>query len=150
MARNISVKVPTSSLIAEIEKKIAEIDSAIASYPADYEKWEKELEKYNKEVITFITDYVANNLNKIGNDYSSDIRITNSNYQGRVELIVDKDKIEGFPVRPEEPKKPNLAEWFGREHTTRKGILEKNLKILRMTTQEEVNATTYGAILELL
>lgn len=149
MARNISVKVPTSSLIAEVEKKIAEIDKAIATYPADYEKYEKQVEKYNKEVVKFITDYVAKNLNKIGNDYNSDIRIS-TNYNGRLELIVDKDKIEGFPVKPEEPKKPNQQEWFGREHTTRKGILEKNLRILKMTTQEEVNATTYGAILELL
>ena len=149
MARNISVKVPTSALIAEVEKKIAEIDKAIDSYPSDYEKYEKQVEKYNKEVVKFISDYVAKNLNKIGNDYSSDIRISN-NYQGRVELVVDKDKIEGFPVKPEEPKKPNEREWFGRENTTRKGILEKNLRILKMTTQEEVNATTYGAILELL
>jgi hypothetical protein len=149
MARNISVKVPTSALIAEVEKKIAEIDKAIASYPADYEKYEKQLDKYRKEVVKFIADYVGKNLNKIGDDYSSDIRISH-NYQGRVELIVDKDKIEGFPEKPEEPRKPNQQEWFGREHTTRKGILEKNLRILRMTNQEEVNATTYGAILELL
>jgi hypothetical protein len=149
MARNISVKVPTSALISEIEKKIAEIDKAIASYPADYEKYEKAVEKYNKQVVKFISDYVSKNINKIGDDYSSDIRVSH-NYNGRVELIVDKDKIEGFPEKPTEPRKPNQTEWFGREHTTRKGILEKNLRILKMTSQEEVNATTYGAILELL
>ena len=149
MARNISVKVPTSALVSEIESKIAEIDKAIASYPADYEKYEKAVETYNKKVVKFIAEYVGKNLNKIGDDYSSDIRVSH-NYNGRVELIVDKDKIEGFPVKPEEPRKPNQTEWFGREHTTRKGILEKNLRILKMTTQEEVNASTYGAILELL
>jgi len=149
MARNISVKVPTSALVEEVENKIAEIDKAIASYPADYEKYEKQLEKYNKEVVKFIADFVGKNLNKIGDEYNSDIRISH-NYQGRVELIVDKDKIVGFPQKPEEPRKPNQSEWFGREHTTRKSILEKNLRILKMTNQEEVNATTYGAILELL
>jgi hypothetical protein len=149
MARSISVKVPTSALISEIESKIAEIDKAIASYPADYEKYEKAVDAYNKKVVQFIAEYVGKNLNKISDDYSSDIRVSH-NYNGRVELIVDKDKIEGFPVKPEEPRKPNQTEWFGREHTTRKGILEKNLRILKMTSQEEVNASTYGAILELL
>jgi hypothetical protein len=149
MARNISVKVPTSALISEIESKIAEIDKAIASYPSDFEKYEKQLEKYQKEAVKFIADYVGKNLNKIGSDYSSDIRIS-TNYNGRFELIVDKDKIENFPVKPEEPKKPNDHRWFGREHSTPKAMLEKNLRILKMTSQEEVNATTYGAILELL
>ena len=149
MARSISVKVPTSALISEIEKKIADIDKAIASYPADYEKYEKAVEAYNKKVVKFIAEYVGKNLNKIGDDYSSDIRVS-QNYNGRVELVVDKDKIEGFPVKPEQPTKPNQTEWFGREHTTRRGILEKNLRILKMTSQEEVNASTYGAILELL
>jgi hypothetical protein len=149
MARNISVKIPVASLISEIESKIAEIDSAIATYPADYEKYEKAVEKYNKQVVKFISDYVSKNINKIGDDYSSDIRIS-SNYNGRVELIVDKDKIEGFPEKPEAPRKPNQTEWFGREHTTRKQLLEKNLRILRMTSQEEVSASTYGAVMELL
>ena len=34
--------------------------------------------------------------------------------------------------------------------TTQKAILEKNLKILKMTTQEEVSASTYGAIMEII
>jgi len=29
-------------------------------------------------------------------------------------------------------------------------MLERNLKVLRMTTQEEVSGSTYGAVLEFL
>lgn len=149
MARAVSVKVPTSTLIAEIEKKIAEIDKAIASYPADVEKYDKATEVYKKKVAKFISDYVSKNANKIGYNFDSDIRIS-TNYNGRIELVFDHAKIDGFPERPEEPKKPNQTEWFGREHSTRKAMLEKTLKVLRMTSQEEVNASTYGSVMELL
>jgi hypothetical protein len=56
----------------------------------------------------------------------------------------------GFPEKPEEPVKPNQKEWFGREHQTRKQILERNLKVLRMTTQEEVSASSYSSVMELI
>jgi hypothetical protein len=58
--------------------------------------------------------------------------------------------MPGFPKRPEMPQTPNQREWFGREHNTRKELLERNLRILKMTSQEEVNASTYGAIMEII
>jgi hypothetical protein len=149
MARTISVKVPVASVVAEVEKKIAEIDKAIASYPSDVEKYEKETETYKKKVAKFISEFVAKNSNKIGYDHDSVIRIS-TNYSGRLELIFDSSKIDGFPERPTEPQRPNQAEWVGNKHLNRKEVLEKNLKVLRMTTQEEVNASTYSAILDLI
>jgi len=149
MARAISVKVPVSSVIAEVEKKIAEIDKAVASYPADVEKYDKEVETYKKKIAKFVSDFVAKNANKIGYDHNSVIRIS-TNYSGRLELHFDSSKIEGFPERPTEPTKPNQSEWVGNKHLNRKEVLEKNLKVLRMTTQEEVNASTYSAVLDLI
>lgn len=149
MARNISVKVPTSSLIASVEQKIAEIDQAIADYPAVREAYEKEVEAYKQNVATFVADYLSKNLDKVGYDHNSVVRV-HTTYNGRIELTFDKESIANFPKEPKEPQRPNSSEWFGREHTTKKQLLEKNLKILRMTTQDEVNASTYGAILELL
>jgi ribosomal protein L18 len=149
MARTISVKVPVASVIAEVEKKIAEIDKAIASYPSDVEKYDKEVETYKKKVAKFISEFVAKNANKVGFEHDSVIRIS-TNYSGRLELIFDSAKIEGFPVRPSEVAKPNQSEWIGNKHLNRKEVLEKNLKVLRMTTQEEVNASTYSAVMDLL
>ena len=40
MARSISVKVPTSLLIEQIEERIAEIDKAIEEYPAKRKQFE--------------------------------------------------------------------------------------------------------------
>ena len=154
MARSISVKVPTSLLISQIEERIAQIDKEIEDYPAKREAYEKAEEAYKANVANFVAAYLGENLDKIGYDYDSTIRIgtgyTMGRAQGRVELTFDTDAIVGFPERPLAPEKPNQRESFGREYATRKELLEKNLRILKMTSQEEVNASTYGAIMEIL
>jgi hypothetical protein len=149
MARSLSVKVPTSAVIAQIEEAITKIDEAVANYPADYEQYQADLETYKVEVAKAITDFVSNNVNKIGYDYQSDLRITNG-HSGRLEITFDSEKIVGFPVRPTEPKKPNQSEWYGNKHINRKEVLEQNLKVLRMTTQEEINASSYSSVIDLI
>ena len=157
MARSISVKIPTSLLIQQIEERIAEIEKAEAEYPAKREAYEKAEEAYKANVANFVAAYLGENLDKVGFGYDDIIRI-NSAYShgfrsrvgGKVEITFDTDAIVGFPERPEMPEKPNQNESFGREYTTRKSLLEKNLKILKMTSQEEVSASTYGAVMEIL
>lgn len=148
MARSLSVKVPTSAVIAQIEAAIAKIDEAVASYPADYEKYEAETKNYKTSVAEFISNYLKSNIDKIGYDYGSDIRLSIGS--GSLSLNIDTDKIVGFPVRPIEPKKPNQNEWYGNKHINRKEVLESNLRILRMTTQEEINASSYSAVIDLI
>ena len=149
MARSISVKIPTASLIQTIENKIAEIDKAIADYPRKREEYEQATEAYKAKVSEFVADYLAKNLDKVGYDFDDTIRISRG-YAGRVELTFDDEGIEGFPEKPTEPERPNGQRYYGRDYSTQKELLEKNLKILRMTSQEEVSASTYGAVMELL
>ena len=154
MARSISVKVPTSLLVQQIEERIAQIDKDIEEYPAKREAFEKAEEAYKANVANFVAAYLGENLDKIGYGYEDIIRI-NTGYgfrgnTGKVELTFDTDAIVGFPQRPEAPEKPNQKESFGRDWATRKELLEKNLKILKMTSQEEVSASTYGAVMELI
>jgi len=149
MARSISVKVPTSLLIAQIEERIAQIDKEIEEYPAKREQFDKDTEAYKAKLAKFTAGYVSENLDKIGFSYDDIIRIS-TNYSSRVELIFKTDAIVGFPKRPEAPLEPNQKESFGRDYMTRKELLEKNLRILKMTSQEEVNASTYGAIMEII
>ena len=149
MARSISVKIPTSKLIESIEARIAEIDKQIEEYPAKRKQYDLDVEKYNEDLSKFISKYLSKNSDKIGYTYDSVIRI-HSNYGGRVELSFDVSAITGFPKKPEAPTAPNQKESFGRDYTTRKDLLEKNLKILKMTSQEEVSASTYGAVMEIL
>jgi hypothetical protein len=148
MARSISVKIPTAQLISTIEAKIAEIDEAVANYPAKREQFERDLDAYKAKVTEFVSNYLALNASKVGYDHDSVVRIGHS-YNGRLELQFDADAIE-LPKRPTEPERPNQNKWYGRDHANQKELLERNLKILRMTSQEEVSASTYGAVMELL
>jgi hypothetical protein len=149
MARTMSVKIPVSVLISDIEASIAKIDESVSNYATERKQYETDLVAYKESVAKFVSDFVSKNASNIGYDYESILRINHA-YNGKVELIFDKDSIEGFPEKPEEPQKPNQKEWFGREHQTRKQILERNLKVLRMTTQEEVSASSYSSVMELI
>lgn len=143
-----SVKIPVSALISDIEKSIAKIDEDLAKYPTEYEKYKKALVKFEKDLIANAVKALQDSKN-IGTDYDSPIRIQTNSYRNNVSVEFDNVKL-GFPEKPEEPKKPNANEWFGREHATRKQILERNLKVLRMTTQEEVSASSYSSVMELI
>jgi hypothetical protein len=56
----------------------------------------------------------------------------------------------GFPEKPQSPNNPNDRTYYGRDYTTKLDLLKKNLKVLNMTNQEEVNASTYNTVMELL
>ena len=147
MARTMSVKIPVATLIADIEASIAKIDSAVDNYASERKQYEADLKQYNEDFVVHAKKALSNPDN-IGTEYGSLVRV-NKNYNGTLSLEFDTEGL-GFPVKPEEPTKPNQKEWFGREHQTRKQILERNLKVLRMTTQEEVSASSYSSVMELI
>jgi hypothetical protein len=148
MARTMSVKIPVASLIADIEKSIAKIDEAVANYAAEASAYREEMVEYEKALIAKAIEALGNPSN-IGTEHNSPIRIQRNNYRNDVSVEFDIEAL-GFPTKPEEPVKPNQKEWFGREHQTRKEILQRNLKVLRMTTQEEVSASSYSSVMELI
>ena len=148
MARTMSVKIPVASLIADIEKSIAKIDEAVETFAGEYKAYKDELAEYEKALIAKAIEAMSNPDN-IGTDHNSPIRIQRNSYRNDVSVEFDPEAL-GFPAKPEEPIKPNQKEWFGREHQTRKQILERNLKVLRMTTQEEVSASSYSSVMELI
>jgi len=147
MARSLSVKIPTASLIADIEASLAKIEADLAVYPAQMEEYRKAKADHQKAVV----EAVIKALGKpelIGNEYDSPIRVSNE-YGNSVRVSVNSDLL-GLPEAPKEPSKPNESQHFGREYTTRKSLLERNLKVLKMTSQEEVSATTYNTVIDLL
>ena len=148
MARTMSVKIPVSSLIADIEKSIAKIDEAVESYANEYKKYKDEMVEYEKTFIAKAIEALSNPDN-FGSDHNALVRISRNNYRNDVDVSFEVEAL-GFPEKPVEPTKPNQKEWFGREHQTRKEILQRNLKVLRMTTQEEVSASSYSSVMELI
>ena len=147
MARSLSVKIPTASLIADIEKSLAKIDEDIAEYPAQMEEYRKAKAEHEKAIVDAVIKALGNP-DLIGTNWDSPIRVSH-NYGNDVTVRVNADLL-GLPQSPAEPKRPNQSESFGREYITRKELLERNLKVLRMTNQEEVSASTYNTVIDLL
>jgi hypothetical protein len=147
MARTLSVKIPTSKLIADVEASIAKIDVAVAEYAEKRKQYEVDVKKYNDDIIAFAIKAMSDSSN-IGTDHNSLVRVSRS-YSGNVSVDFDVDGL-GFPKKPEEPSKPNEKTYFGREYVSRKELLERNLRILKMTSQEEVSASSYSAVIDLI
>ncbi len=148
MARTLSVKIPVSTLIADIEASIAKIDEDVANYAEAVKTYKEQVKKYEADVMAKAIEALSNPEN-IGTESSSPVRLTNSYRYNAISVEFDTDAL-GFPEKPTEPVRPNQKESFGREWTTRKEILERNLRILRMTTQEEVSASSYSAVIDLI
>jgi hypothetical protein len=147
MARAISVKIPVSTLISDIENSIAKIDEAVASYADEYKAYKEQVKAFEASLAAKVIEAISDPSN-LGTDSNSPIRIS-TNYRGGISVDFDSQAL-GFPERPTEPAKPNDKTYFGREYTTRKEILEKNLRILRMTLQEEVSASSYSSVIDLI
>ena len=148
MARTLSVKIPTSKLIADIEASIAKIDVDVAEYAEKRKQYEAEVKKYNDDLITHAIKAMSDPSN-IGTEHGSLVRVSSNHYRNDVSVEFDVDGL-GFPKKPEEPTKPNEKTYFGREYVSRKELLERNLRILKMTSQEEVSASSYSAVIDLI
>jgi hypothetical protein len=149
MARSLSVKIPTASLIADVEASIADLEAKIATYPLDMEAYRVANKAHQDLVLNTVIEALKNPDN-IGEDYDSIIRVQQNRYgRNSVEITVNTDLLS-IPQPPECPTNPNAKESFGRDYTTRLDLLKKNLKVLNMTNQEEVNASTYNTVIDLL
>ena len=151
MARSLSVKIPTATLIADVEATIAKIEAEIATYPADMEAYRK-ADKAHQEIVLNAVIEAIRNPDNIGDGYDKNavVRVSTNRYGGRgVSIEVNTDLL-ALPSAPEAPSNPNERTHYGREYTTKLELLKKNLKVLKMTNQEEVNASTYNTVMELL
>jgi hypothetical protein len=148
MARTLSVKIPTAKLISDVEASIAKIDVAVAEYAGLRKQYELDVKKYQDELVAHAIKALSDPSN-IGTEHGSLVRLTSNHYRNDVDVTFDVDGL-GFPTKPAEPIKPNDKTHFGREYISRKELLERNLRILKMTTQEEVSASSYSAVIDLI
>ena len=148
MARSLAVKVPTASLIALVEEKIATIKEAVATYPADVKKYEADHKAWQNSLVSHAIKALTENPEMIGDGYDKTIRVS-VGYNGGVDVRFDSTAL-GFPTAPKKPEDPNSARSFGRDYAKPLEMLEKTLRVLKLTAQEEVNASTYSSVMDLL
>ena len=148
MAKSLAVKIPTAKLIAEVESQIAKVEADIENYAEKRKQYEADIKQWQKDIIAYAVKALQDPSN-IGTDNDSLVSVTYSSYRSGVSVEFDSEAL-GFPKKPVEPTRPNDKTYYGREYTTRLDLLKKNLKVLQMTNQEEVNASTYNSVMELL
>lgn len=147
MARTLSVKVPVATLVSSIEESIEKIDVSITEYAEKRKQYELDSKQYELDIVAHAIKAMSDPTN-IGTEHNSLVRVSRG-YNGNVSVDFDVEGL-GLPTKPAEPPKPNEKTYFGREYLSRKELLERNLRILKMTTQEEVSASSYSAVIDLI
>ena len=146
MARALSVKVPTADIIALLENKIAEIKSAIADYPRAKVQYKEDVKSYKKTLLALAIEKLTNDPELL---FDEEALTVDTDYRGRVSLTLDKTLFE-LPTEPVCPEDPSQKTWIRNVYTNKLEQLEKSLAVLKMTRQEEVSASTYNSVLDLL
>jgi hypothetical protein len=150
MAKSLSVKIPTQLLIDEIEKNIVSIEAEIATYDERVAQYERDSQKFEETLLKWGLDYVlANHEQTVFDGIRNNNLSASIDHCGNVSIYVKVDK--GYLVnKPERPSNPNERSYYGREYVSKLDLLKRNLKVLKMTTQDTVSASTYNSVMELL
>lgn len=147
MARSISVKIPTATVIEMIEGKVAQYKEQIENYPALVAQYKVDRKAYTKKVAETIADVINSGKQEIFEGEWVDVVRISRGYSGGIELNIGKNLIGDLV--DEAPKEPeNIDGWQGVK--TKVVELEKTLTVLRLTPQEFVTSSTYNSVLELL
>jgi hypothetical protein len=136
MARSkpISVKIATAKVIKALEARLAKLEADYKTQDENEAKYQKAREKWTKELAKF----AVANISKAEN-----IR---TNYrQWNKTLNVDFDLITDSKDFPAEPEK-NYEEIHRHTYNEMKEEMENAIRILKMTDEEVVSASTYNAI----
>lgn len=149
MARALSVKVPTANLIALVEQKIVDLEAKIASYPADLKAYKESYKAYKQELLSVALEAIRSNPELLNDPEAIGVSMSYNNRDVNLSFNVVAFALPTEPVRPSDPNERVYNRSIG-EYTFRIDVLKKNLAILKMTTQEEVNASTYSSVMELL
>jgi uncharacterized protein YgfB (UPF0149 family) len=136
MARGkaIQVKIATTKVIKALEAKLAQLEADYTKQDENEAKYQKAREKWQKE----IGKWAVANFGKAEN-IRTNYRQWNKTLNVDFDLTVDE---KDFPKEPEKDYEQI------HQHTYRemKDEMENAIRILKMTDEEVVNASTYNAI----
>jgi len=136
MARGkaIQVKIPTAKVIKALETRLAKLEADYTKQDENEAKFQKKLEAWKKD----IGKWAIANFSK-----AQDLR---TNYrQWNKTLNVDFDIIVNEKDFPAEPTK-DYEQIHQHSYREMKDEMENAIRILKMTDEETVSASTYNAI----
>lgn len=145
MARSVSVKIPTSTVIEMVENKLAEMNKTEKEYPSLVVAYNKEIKAYGKA----IAELIGKNPNKFVSydefSFDGDNFAITSDYRQNVQVILGKALSSKIGDKPQKPQ-----EVGGWQFNEKKKELEKTLKLLKLTEQPTITSSTYNSVLDLL
>lgn len=133
MARAISVKVATSKVIKALEAKLEVGTKAIANNEKKRKEYEKLENAWSKEVAELIFKNISKAEVSAHENWRGEINATISIPNGLIKL----------PEKPSIELEPELGRWEVEE-------IENAIRILKMTDEETVNASTFKTIAQYL
>jgi sulfite reductase alpha subunit-like flavoprotein len=133
-SKAISVKIATPKVIKALEVSLAKLESDYASQEANEAKYEKARKAWQKEVI----DYAVANIKKAEN-----FRTNYRNWNNC--LNIDFDLTVTEKDMPAEPKQ-DFESIGHHNYREQKQEMENAIRILKMTDEEVVSASTYQAV----
>jgi len=130
----IQVKIPTAKVIKALEAKLAQLEADYTKQDENEAKYQKSLEKWRKE----IGKWAIANFTKAEN-LRTNYRNWNKTLNVDFDIIVDE---KDFPVEPQK----DFEQIHSHTYREQKDEMENAIRILKMTDEEVVNASTYNAI----
>jgi len=136
MARGkaIQVKIATTKVIKALEAKLAQLNADYTKQDENEAKYQKAREKWQKE----IGKWAVANFAKAEN-IRTNYRNWNKTLNVDFDLVVDE---KDFPKEPEK----DFEQIHAHTYREMKDEMENAIRILKMTDEETVNASTYNAI----
>lgn len=133
MARAISVKVATPKVIKALEAKLAEGKSAIANNEKKRKEYEKVEKAYSKEVAEIVFKNISKAEVNAHENWRNEVNVTITLPNGAIKL----------PEKPSIELERELGQYEIQE-------IENAIRILKMTDEETVNASTFKTIAQYL
>ena len=133
-SKAISVKIATPKVIKALEASLVKLEADYASQESNEAKHHKAYEKWKKEVI----DYAVANIKKAEN-----FRTSYRSWNNQLNIDFDLSVLE--KDMPKEPEKDFLV-MHQHSYLEQKQEMENAIRILKMTDEETVSASTYQAV----
>ena len=136
MARQkaISVKIATTKVIKALETKLAQIKNDYAKQDENEAKFQKATEKWNKEIAKLAVAQISK---------AKNVRTSYRSWNNTLNVDFDLELNEKeFPPQPER----DFEQIHRHSYNEMVEEIENAIRILKMTDEETVNASTYNAI----
>ena len=130
----IQVKIATTKVIKALEAKLAQLEADYTKQDENEAKYQKAREKWSKELAKFAVAQISK---------AENIRTNYRNWNSTLNVDFDLILKEGdFPKEPEK----DFEQIHSHTYREMKDEMENAIRILKMTDEEVVNASTYNAI----